>query len=436
MTVYTHIDELITLAGVVVKDGRRPSEDDLGIIRNGAMIVGDKQDGADFGKVMWVGPRSQFSKAIKSLRQTSKRKTQLHEIRLNAPAVLPAFADCHTHLVFAGDRAHEFELRNQGATYQQIAARGGGIRYTVQQTRTATTKQLLELASNRLRRLQAQGVTTVEIKSGYGLSERDEIRILEVIKKLKESSESRIVATYLGPHAVPPDTASGASDSRSVKAAYWCEIMTSTLQKIKSKGLADRVDIFVEENYYTLDEAREYLTRARELGIAVTVHADQLTRTGASLELAKMGAQSVDHCVQISETDIQALARTDTVCVLLPASDFYLKMKYPPARALIDAGARVALASDYNPGTSPTLDLSFVGVLARLEMRMSQVEVLAALTYNSARALGLANETGALQPGFSADFVVLGDNWRRLFYEIGHHPVQATYCHGRRITRP
>lgn len=423
MTIYSGIEELLTFSGVVKKAGRHPVDEDLGIIRDGAMIVNRE------GQIVWVGARREVKKALKILTGV---RGPFREIKLNAPAVMPAFVDCHTHLVFAGDRAHEFELRNQGVTYQQIAARGGGIRFTVKQTRAATGAQLLDLAQARLKRLNFQGVATVEIKSGYGLSEKYEIRILEIIKKLRASTRARIVATYLGPHAIPP-TEGPAPNPAKLKAEYWSEILHSTLPSIKKKRLADRVDIFVEENYFSLSEAREYAARARELGFGITAHADQLTRTGASRELAKWGAQSVDHCVQIADDDIAAVSKTDTVCVLLPASDFYLKMKYPPARSLIAAGARVALATDYNPGTSPTLDLSLVGVLARLEMRMSQAEVMTALTFNAAGALGLNGESGALQPGYAGDFTVLGDSWRRLFYEVGYHPIQATYCRGRLV---
>ncbi len=430
MTLYTHIEELLTFSGVVAKDGRRPREEDLGIIRDAAMIAGNRNNftkgesrRSGDSQILWVGPRRQVRSALRTLAKTHTT-SKVREVNLHAPTVMPAFIDCHTHLVFAGDRAHEFELRNQGATYQEIAAKGGGIRYTVQQTRETSTKQLVKLAEERLRRHLVQGVTTVEIKSGYGLCEHDEIRILEVIKRLKAKTTARIIATYLGPHAPPPGMN---------KDEYFREIVTSTLLKVKAKKLAERVDIFVEENYYSLTEAREYVKRAQELGFAVSAHADQLTRTGASRELAKLGAQSVDHCVQISNADVQDLAQSDAVSVLLPSSDFYLKMKYPSARMLIDAGARVALATDYNPGTSPTLDLSLIGVLARLEMRMSQPEVLSAWTYNAARALGLHHQIGALMSDFSADFVVLNENWRRLFYEVGYHPVKQTYCKGKPI---
>ncbi len=419
-TIYSGIAELLTFSGAVKKNGRHPTEEDLGIVHDGAFIV------STGGKIVWAGARRDARKALKSLGLRGPTR----EKKLNAPAVMPAFVDCHTHLVFAGDRAHEFELRNQGVTYQQIAAQGGGIRFTVKQTREATGAQLLRLAQARLSRLCAQGVATVEIKSGYGLSERHETRILEVVKKLRATTAARIVATYLGPHAIPPDESGQPQSSEKLKSDYWNEILTSTLPAIKKRRLADRVDIFVEENYFSPGEAQDYAARARALGFGITAHAEQLTRTGASRDLAKFGAQSVDHCVQITDEDIDAISKTETVCVLLPASDFYLKMKYPPARSLIQAGTRVALATDYNPGTSPTLDLSLVGVLARLEMGMSQAEVMTALTFNPASALGLTGVTGALQPGYSADFAVLADDWRRLFYEVGYHPIAATYCRG------
>ncbi len=429
--VFRSIKKLYTLSGVHQKDGLRPTPEDLGLIEKAAIVVED-------GKILWVGEERKLKSALKGLSdarvgkynqkysqknsQKSNQKIKYQDVQLNAETVLPGFIDPHTHLIFAGDRRNEFEMRNAGATYQEIASKGGGIRSTVRQTRAATSRQLLDLGQERANRLLRQGVTTVEIKSGYGLTEVDELKILQTARKIKGP---RVITTFLGPHAVPEGKT---ADS------YLEEVIRVMLPK--ARKFADRADMFIESGYFSISQARRYFEAARALGFQITGHADQMTRTGASVELARMKATSVDHCVQISEPDIQELARlsSGTTCVCLPTSDFYLKMKYPPARALIDSGARVALATDFNPGTSPSLDISLVGILARLEMRLSLPEVIAALTFNASRALGLEKDIGALVPGFISDFICLDQPLESLFYDVGYHPVRGVFRGGCDVT--
>ncbi len=429
MTVFTGIKELLTLQGAAQKQARRVQESDLSIIQDAAMVE-------DRGRIVWVGEKKQLKAALAELRSQSQRdgkasskKTaakkkslvKLQEIDLKAEVVMPAFLECHTHLIFAGDRQHEFEMRNQGATYQDIAAKGGGIRYTVKQTSEAPAQQLLQLAEKRAQKFLKQGVTTVEVKSGYGLSHDSEIKILEVARKIKST---RIVSTYLGAHAFPKDR--DAED-------YMNEMLTQTLPLIKKRKLADRVDMFIEQNYYSLNHAIKYFQKAAELGLRITAHVEQMTRTGAAAYLTgeNIPLDSVDHLVQINDDDIQKLASSKATCVLLPTSDFYLRMKYPPARQLIDQGACVALSTDFNPGTSPTQDLSLTGVLARLEMKMSLPEVITAYTLGAAHALHLQSELGSLEIGKQCDFVVLNDSWRQLFYQVGQHPVSRVFRAGK-----
>jgi imidazolonepropionase len=404
--IFRNIAELYTLEGVQKKDGLRPTHDDLGLITKAAILTEGKT-------ILWVGLEKNLKRALK---EHAIKKAR--EIDCQNQIMLPAFTDPHTHLIFAGDRRDEFELRNQGVTYQDIAARGGGILSTVRQTRAAKGPALVAAAQARADRLIAQGVTTVEIKSGYGLSEVDEIKLLKASRLIKKI---RVVSTYLGPHAIP--------EGRSAD-DYLKEIISSTLPKVRK--LADRVDMFVENGSYSVPQARQYFQAAQALGFQLTAHADQLTRSGAALELSRMKATSVDHCVQISAGDIQALslAAPHTTCVCLPTSDFYLKMNYPPARQLIDAGARVALATDYNPGTSPSLDLSLVGVLARLEMKMTAPEVIAGLTFNAARALGLEKNVGVVMSGYLADFITISAPLNSLFYDVGFHPVSMVFREG------
>lgn len=423
MTVFTGIKELLTLKGAAQKGARNIQEADLSIIKDGAIIE-------DLGLVLWVGEKKNLKKILKEISNTKLRKLKsgklvLREINLSAECVLPAFTECHTHLVFAGDRKHEFEMRNQGQTYQEIAAKGGGIQHTVSETQKAKMAMLVSEAQERAQKFLQQGVTTLEVKSGYGLTSESEIKILEVAKKIKSV---KVVSTYLGAHAVPMNQ--NADD-------YIEEMVQRTLPLIKAKKLAERVDMFVDKGYYSLDQARRLFVAAAELGFRITAHADQITRTGAGSFLAAWGinsdvaVDSVDHLVQVDGADIVTLAKSKTTCVLLPASDFYLKIKYPPARELIDAGARVALATDFNPGTSPTQNLSFVGVLARLQMKMTLPEAIVSYTLGAAYALNLQKNLGSLEILKQCDFVVLDGSWRDLFYQVGHHPVSHVYQQGK-----
>jgi len=409
MQAFTGIKKLLTLQGVLAKAGRHAKPEDLSEIKNAAILE-------DHGRILWVGEEKKLSRYLKEQSLPAKKVKQ---VKLAAECALPAFIDCHTHLIFAGDRKSEFELRNQGISYQEIAARGGGIRATVRATRKAMPAQLKTLAEARLTKLLQQGVTTVEIKSGYGLSHKDEIKILKVARSLKTS---RVVTTYLGAHATPEDQPVD---------QYFSEMIEKTLPEIRRLKLADRVDMFIEKGYFTIDQAKVYFERARELGLQICGHTDQMTHSGASVFLSELGATSVDHVVQIDEHDIDRLAKTETTCVCLPTSDLYLKMKYPPARQLIDRGARVAISTDFNPGTSPCLDFSLLGVLSRLEMRRTLPEVLAGLTVNAAYALALSDRLGALKEGYLCDFITLNGDYSELFYEIGLHPVNQVICAGK-----
>jgi imidazolonepropionase len=413
---FTDIQELLTLSGAAKKSACHIKEDDLSIFRDAAMVV-------DKGVICWAGEKKNLKVALKDLKLPIAR---MKKISLKNKCVMPAFVEAHTHLIHAGDRKNEFELRNQGLSYQDIAAQGGGIQSTVRATVKASEKELLDEACSRAQNFLSQGVTTLEIKSGYGLSEKNEIKILSVASALAKKLKSmRIVKTYLGPHALPEGRTGG---------EYINEIIDSTLPKIKKMQLAERVDMFIEEGYYSIEHAQKYFEAAQKLGFGITAHAEQLSRLGSATWLAKANTkgvvQSLDHVVQIDESDIAVIAKSKTTCVLLPTSDFYLKIKYPPARRLIDSGARVALATDYNPGTSPTCDLSFVGVLARLQMKMSLSEVIVAYTLGAAHALGLSDHLGSLEKGKAADFIVLEDSWRDLFYQVGHHRVSAVFKSG------
>jgi imidazolonepropionase len=406
--------DVLTLAPVsaAVGVGRRPQERDLNIAKNLAFVV-DKS-----GRIQWQGPRG---KLPKDLRAKIKK-----EIVLPAGCYLPAFVECHTHLAFAGSRQHEFEMRNQGATYQQIAEKGGGIVSTVKATRQASKAQLLELATEKVGRFVRQGVAVIESKTGYGLNWQEEKKLLQVLLELQEKVSVEIVPTYLGPHAKSPDFAS--LDD------YFEDIVTTHLPQLQKLGVR-RADIFIEKGYFTPIQGARYVEALRGLGLGFSIHADQLSSLGSCSLGAQNGAQSVDHCVHATDADIRQLASSETVAVLLPAADFYIKIPFPPARKMVDAGVRVALATDFNPGSSPTQDLSLVGVLARLEMKMSLPEVLFGYTLNAAKAIGRDADFGSLQPGKMFNLTVSDCDWTELFYQVGYHPIIETWSRGSKIMK-
>lgn len=412
-TLYSGIDQLLTLEPAARKQGRHILEEDLGIIRRGAFLV-------DQGKVIWVGARKSLPKKF--------HQDKIKEIDLDVATVLPGFVECHTHLVFAGDRAAEFEMRNQGASYQEIARRGGGILSTMRQTRSASRQQLLTLAEARAREFVMQGVTTLEVKSGYALNKKDELKMLEVATKLVEQKKApRVVRTFLGAHALPPEFQS--------YEAYLTYLAEDVLPVVAQKKWAERVDVFIENGFFPFEASKQYLEKAKSLGFSVVVHADQLSLSGGSEAAMQLKALSADHLVCVGEAQIEKLAQSDVTCVLLPAADLYMKINYPPARALIDAGARVALATDFNPGSSPTQDLNLVGLLARLHMKMSLPEVIAAYTVGAAHALNLQAEVGSLSVGKYADFSCTDLDWKRLFYSVGERGMSSVYSRGRCLYR-
>lgn len=397
------IGELLTLSGAKKKAGRNITEKDLSPIPKAAFVI-------DHGKIEWMGKESHLPKSY----------IDASSVSLGGATVLPAFIEAHTHLLFGGDRSDEFERRNQGATYQEIAAQGGGILSTVRKTRKTSLEDLIVLGQKRVHEFLKQGVTTIEVKSGYGLSRGQEIKMLKAAQSLKKG---RIVTTFLGAHAVGPEKKS--SDDH-------LEEMMEVIPYIAKHKLALRVDIFIEKGYFNASQAKAYFQQAQKYGLERVAHCDQLSSQGGSVLAMQYQARSIDHLVYITHKEIEQLARSETVAVLLPGADFYLKLPFPPARLMIQKGVRVALASDFNPGSCPTQDISFIGVLARLEMKMSLPEVITAYTLNAAYALGLEKVLGTLEIGKAADFVVLEDSWSQLFYKVGKMPVREVWTHGER----
>jgi imidazolonepropionase len=406
-----HASELLTGEGIRAKDGRRVTEADLGRIRDGAMVYRvAKAKGREIPlEVVWTGETRKLPREFRRLKGEDLEKKR---------ALVPGLIDCHTHLVFAGNRADEFAARCGGASYEEIAAQGGGILSTVRATRKASEGELLKLAEARLAEAWSYGVRTIECKSGYGLTHESELKLLRVAKKLQaRHPEVTLVPTYLGAHAIPPE-----HDAES----YVREICERTLPAVAKQGMALDCDVFIDQGYFTVEQGRRILERARALGLRPKVHADELGDTGSTGLAVDLQALSADHLLRISPENVERIARSETTAVLLPGTAFYLRAEHAPARKLLDAGARVALSTDFNPGTSMTLNLPLVLTIGALYLRMTRAELFAAVTYNAAAALGLEETKGCLIPGADADhWIVPFPTFEEAYYRFGWNPGVA-----------
>ena len=342
--------------------------------------------------------------------------------------VTPGLVDSHTHAVFAGWRAAEYELRSRGVPYMEIARRGGGINASVRALRSAPEEELLEASRARVQGLLAFGTTTVEIKSGYGLNTADELKTLRVVARLRELVPQQIVATFLGGHEVP-------AEYQDRRAQYVELLVDEMIPAVAEAGLARFCDVFQEPGVFDPRQARRILEAGASHGLVPKLHADELENSGGAELAAELGAASADHLAAISPAGIAALAGSDTVATLLPSTMVFLgKARFAPARALIEAGATVALASDFNPGTAPTGNLPLAMTFACSLMGMDPLEALVASTAGGARALRLDDGTGTLRPGAPADLVVwaIGD-YREIAYRFGSPPVREVWRLGARV---
>lgn len=403
---FYNIKELLTLKGASKKEARRVNQSDLSIIEQAYIITDNDQ-------IKETGTFSDLDESKFNFDQ---------KIDLKNKTVLPAFIDPHTHLVFAGDRTEEFELRNQGVSYLEISQQGGGIAKTVDSTRKASFDELKSLSQARVNNFLKQGVTTVEIKSGYGLDLETEIKILEVAQSL---TGIRKKTTFLGPHSLP-------KEFKNVE-KYFNHVVDVILPEVCKRKLCDRLDIFVEDSFFTLNQLKKYQLQAQKYNLDLTIHAEQLSHQGSGVWAALNGAISADHLVEAAQADIEEIAQTEMTCVLLPCADYYLQIDYPKTRLMIDSGCRVALGTDFNPGSSPTQDISFLGQLSRLKMQMTLPEVIVAMTLSSAYALGLQEQLGSLESGKKADFIVLDQNWTELFYDMSSLSPDSVWSNGERV---
>ena len=338
----------------------------------------------------------------------------------------PGLIDCHTHLVYGGDRADEFERRLEGASYAEIASSGGGIVSTVNATRAASSDELFEQALPRLRQLMSEGVTTLEIKSGYGLDCDNEIKMLRVTGQLETELGLRIQKTFLGAHALPPEF-DGRSDD------YIALVCDEMLPRAHAEGLVDAVDVFIESIAFSVAQGERVLARAQELGLPVKAHAEQLSDLGGAVMAAAHGALSVDHLEYLNSDDVARLAQAKSVAVLLPGAFYFLReQQLPPITALREQGVSIALASDANPGSSPVHSLLLIMNMACTLFRLTPAEALRGVTLNAARALGMAQQIGSLETGKQADIVIWDvDRPSLLSYRVGMNPCRAVMQAGK-----
>jgi imidazolonepropionase len=343
---------------------------------------------------------------------------EVDEVDGRGRCAIPGLVDCHTHACFAGDRVEEFALRAGGASYEELHARGGGIMSTVRATRAAGEDELRRTVKRHRGWMRDAGTTTFEAKSGYGLDRETELASLRAVRAAGG------VPTWLGAHAVPPEF----DDADAYLEYALHEVLPEAAQ------LAETADVFLERGAFDATQARRYLEACREAGLALRVHGDQFTEQGAAELAVDLRLRSIDHLEATGERGVETLARSEVVCVLLPASALFLARPMPPARALVDAGAAVALATDFNPGSSFCESLPLVCALAATQLRLSPAEALAACTVNAAHVLGRADRLGRLAPGYAADIVLLDvPDWRYLAYHLGGHIVADVIVDGRRV---
>jgi imidazolonepropionase len=385
---------------------------ELSIIEDGAMIVRDRH-------IARVGARRLIEPDIEA---------GCEVLDAGGRVVLPGFVDAHAHPVFAGTRADEYEERSLGATYQEIAARGGGIKSTVRRTRAADLEQLISAGRRYGEWFLRTGTTTVEAKSGYGLTVEDELKILRAIKRLDEETPLRYVPTFLGAHDVP-------EEYRERRAEYIALVTEEMLPRVASEKLAEYADVFCEERVFSLDESRKILLAARALGLGLRLHADQLSLSGGARLAAELKASTADHLEHTDADGIAALKSAGVQPVLLPGSVYALgSTRYPAARAMIDAGLALVLATDFNPGSSPTPSMPMILSLAATHLKMTPSEALTAATINAAYSLGRGGELGTLEPGKRADFVIHDcADYREIAYFFGVEHPHAVYVEGREV---
>jgi imidazolonepropionase len=380
MQAYINLNEIVTLEKAHLKDGRNLLPQDLSILSDGAIVFDEKQ-------ILWVGTTNDLPAEYQSIATTS----------LPGHILTPEIVDSHTHLVFGGDRSQEYADRLNGTPYEEIAKRGGGILFTMKETCSATSEDLFQLALDRILRIHSYGVGTIEIKSGYGLSFEKEKEISLVINRLKKhfSPKIQIFNTYLAAHDVPKNFSSSVE--------YMDQVVLPLLRDLAPLKIIDAVDIFHEKNYFSSDDVTRLFDLAQELGVPRKVHADELNLNSGAEIAARFEALSADHLLKISTEGIQTLSDSQTVATLLPGTAFFLGKPLAPARLMLEAGVKVAIASDYNPGSCHCDNVLLIASISAAQLKMNQAELWCSITHNAAHALGKRDQ-GTIIPGYKPRF--------------------------------
>lgn len=413
-TLITNIAQLATMAGVVEKDGIGVTWDDLGLVENASLLIEDD-------KILSAGPADDFD------------PDDSIDKKLDAAGAvaIPGLIDPHTHPCWVGLRHDEFAMRAEGKSYLEISTAGGGIRASMRHTRQASLEELAQACNANLARMLSLGVTCVEAKSGYALNTDGELRTLRAIKQAGQDTDQIVIATFLGAHAIPPEFENNS-------AGYTNLVINEMLPAVAREELASFCDVFVEAGFFSIDQGRRILSAAADLGMGLRLHADEFESLGGAQLAAEMGAASADHLMAIDQDGIRALAEADVTAVLLPATTLFLgQSAYAPARRLLDAGCRVALSTDFNPGSSHTENQQLVFTLACTCLHMSVPEALAAVTYNAARSLLLHEKTGALLPGRRADVALFSvPDLRAIPYHLAMSDLQYVIAGGQLYQAP
>lgn len=386
--------------------GGNPSERLLGLVPDAALVLED-------GNVAFAGPESRLPEPLAQGAAV---------VDAGGRVVMPGLVECHTHLVFGGNRANEFQMRALGIGYEAIAQQGGGILSTVKATRAASGDELFESGMDRLDRFLEFGVTTVEVKSGYGLDVKSEIKLLEVIQRLGEEHEVGVVPTFLGAHVVAPEY-------HARRDAYVDLVCTEMIPEVAARKLALSCDVFCEDGAFTVAESRRILEAGSAHGLAPRIHSEQLTHTGGTALAAQLDALSADHLDFCTQEDARALARSGTVAVFLPGATFFIgKKRFPNGRMFKNAGARTALSTDFNPGSSHTQNLWLMGTMGSVYLGLTPAESLQAMTAGGALALGLQREVGRIMLGMKGDVLILKHrDWQEILYLYGTNPVARVF---------
>jgi len=411
-TLIKNISSLCTLQGKNKFFRIGKDMQNVGEINNGAIIFSDK--------VEWTGTSEEINNYI-----VSNNIKIDNIIDATGKTIIPGFCDSHTHIVFAGNRSDEFARRLRGTTYQEIAAEGGGILKTMNATRSASIEDLKENGKKLVLSAMKYGTTSIEIKSGYSLNLEGELKQLRVIKELKEILPINIRSTFMGAHDFPPEY-------KNDRQKYIDLIINEMLPKVAEEGLADYCDAFIDKGYYTIEEARQIFEVAIKLGMKIRTHSDEMANVGAAGFSADIGAVSADHLLFASDESIIKMAKSGTVATMMPATAYFIRMQYAPARKIIDTGCITALATDCNPGSSFTENMQLVLSLAVINMNMTAEEALTAATINGAKAMGLSDITGSLDIGKQANLLLCDcSNYTDIFYHFGINHIENVWIDGK-----